>query len=167
MQVRRLGSGQAMGHAHHRIHRCAGGHRSPVPGVRCRVPGVRCQVSGLRSQVSGMQVSGVRDGRQKTGDGASHGRGIAHDRMGTHGVPWPVSISAESDDRKSGHPEDPGAVHGSESEIEMPLCVTSPFTSRHSCHRHPDTLQTARVRSDPRSRPGERRDPSGRTDPAV
>ena len=57
--------------------------------------GLRCQVSGLRSQVSGLRsrVSGVRDGRRKTGDGAFHGRGIAHDRMGTHGVSWPVSIA--------------------------------------------------------------------------
>ena len=46
-------------------------------------PGLRCQVSG------------VRDGRRKTGDVASHGRGIVHDRMGTHGVPWPVPISGD------------------------------------------------------------------------
>ncbi len=48
---------------------------------RHRVSGPRCQVPG------------VRDGRRKTGDGASHGLGIAHDRMGTHGVPFPVLIS--------------------------------------------------------------------------
>jgi len=29
-----------MGHAHHRIHRCAGGHRSRVPGLRSQVSGV-------------------------------------------------------------------------------------------------------------------------------
>ncbi len=59
----------------------------PVSGPGCRVP-------GLRSQVSGIQVSGIRNGRQETGDGASHGPGTSHGRMGTHGIPWPVPISA-------------------------------------------------------------------------
>ncbi len=44
--VKTLGSGQAMGHAHHRIHRYAGGHRSPVPGVGCQVPGVGLSGTG-------------------------------------------------------------------------------------------------------------------------
>ncbi len=35
----------------------------------------------------GSRVPGIRDGRRKTGDGASHGSGILHGRMGTHGVP--------------------------------------------------------------------------------
>ncbi len=88
-----LESGQAMGHAHHRNHRCAGGHRSPVSGGGCQVPGDRSQVPGVGSHVSGIPVAGICDGRRKTGDGASHGLGIAHDRMGTHGVPWPVPIA--------------------------------------------------------------------------
>ncbi len=54
--------------------------------------------TGLRSRGAGVgsQVSGIRDGRRKTADGASHGRGIAHDRMGTHSVPWPVPIAVET-----------------------------------------------------------------------
>ena len=73
VKIALLGSGQEMGHENYRIYRCAGGHRSQVPGV-------------------GGQVAGIRDGRRKTGDRASHGPGTSHGRIGTHGVPLPVPI---------------------------------------------------------------------------
>ncbi len=70
-----------------------------VPDARmARLLGLRSQVSGLRSRVPGVgfRVAGIRDGRRKTGDGASHGPGTSHGRMGTHDVPLPVPISVHS-----------------------------------------------------------------------
>ena len=79
-KVNVLGSGQAMGHAHHRFHRCTGGHRSRVPGVGSQVPGLRSRVSGprcqvFRSQVPGVRCRGILDGGLSRG---AMGHGVSH-----------------------------------------------------------------------------------------